>query len=224
MRKSLWIVPILFPLLLTVTAIPVWSQTPYVFSLTVDNTGALPIFFGANTLTLTTSGGTVTLFSNPFLVGPDSTSSFTTGAIPLPVLAPSDELDYSLNGAAFTSLGGTIPVDAFAVGATIPPTAPSQPPSFQISFLDLLTIGLLSGHPVQFESGDLVSFDAPEAVGTWSLTATETPEPGTAVLWLTGIALMIVMRKRIAQLLPTGHWNAQLTVTPLSGHRFQRRT
>jgi hypothetical protein len=28
-----------------------------------------------------------------------------------------------------------------------------------------------------------------------------TPEPGTAVLWLTGIGLMIIMRKRIAQLL-----------------------
>jgi hypothetical protein len=31
--------------------------------------------------------------------------------------------------------------------------------------------------------------------------ATATPEPGTAVLWLAGIGLMIVMRKRLAQLL-----------------------
>jgi hypothetical protein len=32
-------------------------------------------------------------------------------------------------------------------------------------------------------------------------TLVPTPEPGTAVLWFTGIALMIVMRKRVAQLL-----------------------
>ena len=32
-------------------------------------------------------------------------------------------------------------------------------------------------------------------------STTVTPEPGTAVLWLTGIGLMILMRKRVAQLL-----------------------
>jgi hypothetical protein len=34
-----------------------------------------------------------------------------------------------------------------------------------------------------------------------SRTLSPTPEPGTAVLWFTGIGLMIVMRKRIAHLL-----------------------
>jgi hypothetical protein len=36
--------------------------------------------------------------------------------------------------------------------------------------------------------------------GFSTLTVTATPEPGTAILWLTGIALMILTRKRIAHL------------------------
>jgi len=36
--------------------------------------------------------------------------------------------------------------------------------------------------------------------GNWGELA-PTPEPGTAVLWLTGIVLMILRRKRIAQTL-----------------------
>jgi hypothetical protein len=44
------------------------------------------------------------------------------------------------------------------------------------------------------------TFDFANGTFTTTITtAAATPEPGTAVLWLTGILLMIVMRKRLAQ-------------------------
>jgi hypothetical protein len=45
-------------------------------------------------------------------------------------------------------------------------------------------------------------------------TISVTPEPGTAILWLTGIGLMILTRKRIAQLLPDWTMGTQRSLSP----------
>jgi hypothetical protein len=57
--------------------------------------------------------------------------------------------------------------------------------------------GLSNGHLGLFSLEGPASLSGISASGVNLAT---TPEPGTAVLWITGIGLMIVMRKRIAQL------------------------
>lgn len=62
------------------------------------------------------------------------------------------------------------------------------------------TGGPLNG--TSFVSAPAVSADSVWLLSAGALTeVSSTPEPGTAVLWITGIALMILMRKRLAQLL-----------------------
>jgi|ERR1700733_1537496 len=68
--------------------------------------------------------------------------------------------------------------------------------------------GIQGVAPSTFNLTDVTTGDTPTfrdgvlaGEGTVEFTEVLTPEPGTAVLWLTGIVLIILMRKRLAQLL-----------------------
>lgn len=84
---------------------------------------------------------------------------------------------------------------------------------------DTGTILFLNGGLSNGQLG-LFSLEGPASLTGTSVTGVNLsaiPEPGTAVLWLTGIGLMIVMRKRIAQLrrLDTGtHRSLSLAAHP----------
>jgi hypothetical protein len=63
---------------------------------------------------------------------------------------------------------------------------------------------LPNGEPPDFTMGDSITdtgISTPESGEEVIGTVSATPEPGTAILWLTGIVLMILTRKRSAQLL-----------------------
>jgi hypothetical protein len=71
-----------------------------------------------------------------------------------------------------------------------------------LSFIDNNTYVAFFGNIPQSDIPvDLQDLAANGTFTTTITTAGATPEPGTAVLWLTGILLMIVMRKRLAQIL-----------------------
>jgi hypothetical protein len=63
---------------------------------------------------------------------------------------------------------------------------------------------LTTGGTVDLELYEDTSSPYGNFVGTNMSIDEVTPEPGTAILWLTGIGLMIVTRKRIAHLFRNG--------------------
>ena len=66
-----------------------------------------------------------------------------------------------------------------------------------MGYLGILDVTNRYYEQFDFSSNDFTSNAAEEGTATLS----PTPEPGTAILWLTGIVLMILTRKRIAQVL-----------------------
>jgi hypothetical protein len=63
-------------------------------------------------------------------------------------------------------------------------------------------VGMLNGALFEEATGALVAFDAPEQVGTWTLTETVTPIPATLPLFATGIGSLGLLgwrRKRKTQ-------------------------
>jgi len=170
MRKSLWIIPLLFA---AVGAPNAHAQT-YIYSESD-----------------TTSGDQYSFTTNA--VAPATANS-------LYQLPAGDLMSVSITGSELTAVGVgplvAVILDCEPSGDTIP---------VDYTCLDFLheDFTLVGG----FDDADEDSVFGPLLVdGNTTVQVTEfssTPEPGTAVLWLTGIGLVLVMtRKRIAQDLP----------------------
>ena len=68
--------------------------------------------------------------------------------------------------------------------------ARTEKPSFRLGYAGG---SINAGSDIYYSSTDMAFLS--------SGTLTPTPEPGTALLWLTGIGFMILMRKHLARLL-----------------------
>jgi hypothetical protein len=189
MRKSLWIIALLFAAIGAPTVLR--AQTTY----TVDETFG----FGGSVMgTITTDGNTGTLGVGDIL---SWNLTLNDGAGVLQDTS-SDPAPYSsVEGSDLTATATGLFFD-FTGGAGALDLA-DQTTDGQVCFLDAYNcdnISTTNGIDVDqlgisFESNGGLS-------GTQEIaTLTPSPEPSTAILWLTGIGLMILMRKRIAQTL-----------------------
>lgn len=190
--------------LLAVSAIPaaadgIPSQDPpnerVTASLSITNTGSNPIITSW-VWRSTTPEGTTTPLANITLTIPG-------GAIddPYPVqtftFTSIDQISSELDIVSISSTGGTVPGCGFPSTASVPSTLPSTCPEV----FDALGRTLFLGETINVV-GTVVAFDAPEVVGSFSLTVTvaPTPEPGTGVITLIGLGLLtLMMRRRMSQ-------------------------
>jgi len=227
-------------LLILIAAAPVLRASPTGISITgYDITNAVPSGGGAwsNTYngTITASGFTGnagpdanytggtsgTLNDGIFSSSADVNNQlldYGNKAIVILILAsPSDVSEVILYGGP--TGGNSIPPSLTGVTVTIGSqswTSTTLSPTGTYNEYDLNLIGTgldltptstieLSGFTGTFPN--LVSIDEVQVSGSAALT----PEPGTAILWLTGIGLMILMRKRLAHL-PQMDTNSSLSL------------
>ena len=217
-------------LLILIAAAPVLRASPTGISITgYDITNAVPSGGGlwSNTYngTITASG-----FTNPETGPDANYIGGTSGTLNDGIFSSSPSvnnqlLDYSNQATVNLILASSSDVSEVILygGPTgnnaIPPsltgvtvtiglqswTSPTLSPTGTYNEYDLNLIGTgldltptstieLSGFTGTFP--DVVSIDEVQVFGSAALT----PEPGTAILWLTGIGLMILMRKRLAHL------------------------
>ena len=181
MRKFFWIIPalMLFALLVAPDA---HGQT-YDYTLSgIDN----------GTIDITVSGTTITAVTGTF----DGVGIF--GLAPAGGFGDNDNVYSSSTVLDFLGIGfmldypngyGNSVVNLYWADTSSPLTFDEIQSGCEVSY----SLCLL---------GDF-TYDGPYGPDYLTLTASPTPEPGTAVLWLTGIVLLIVMmRKRSAQGLP----------------------
>jgi hypothetical protein len=203
MRKSLWI--ILTVLLVTIGAPAAQAET--VYEITFSGTGTLPstpinFTYDQSTKELTNFNVTYDGISFDF-------ASFINS------LPNEDRLGYPCEGATTA--------ETFLISSISSVCRTAFPPFWYASsnvgdVVDTvcfpITAALGSG-PCDSENS-VAPATGTHGSGFYDIalvTPAATPEPVTAVLWLTGIGLMIVMRKRLAQATTTRHGNAPLTVT-----------
>jgi hypothetical protein len=191
MKKSLFIIPLLFAALGAPTVVR--ADITYDFDLTVGagsvsgtiTTDGTIGGIGAGNIAgwnLTLADGTNTLVLTPF-----NSSVTVSGCCGGALTATPTDLAFNFGlsesyGAQFDFNG----IDS-TVGELCLSFYCSEGDGIEISNLDSV--------------GDNVFVDEFPPLYTGTEIATVTPEPGTAILWLTGVVLMILMRKRLAQLL-----------------------
>jgi hypothetical protein len=94
---------------------------------------------------------------------------------------------------SFSALTGGFPT--FAFGALPPNVVPPGPPIIPVGVLIPL------GPQQVTSSGDLVAFDMPVVVGSWSVRMADVPEPSSSALMAVGlVGILIALRQmRIAR-------------------------
>jgi hypothetical protein len=223
MRKSLWIVPVLF-LFATVGARSAHADT--IVQVTISNL----TFNGNNTCGSGTALCTQTLSAsfqwdnttNTYVAG---SNSFTTSgglgtSFSLPASLPKFEGSFQGVEWNVVNLAGNATLGVNLGELTGPFTPPLQPLITGVYTPDNVfglfpsAVGTYEAYVSCGPSSPCISEGfGPAATfntgGTVSVTAVATPESGTASLMLIGIGLVLVaMRKRIARCVPTGCLNA----------------
>jgi hypothetical protein len=195
MRKSLWIVGLVF----AVIAAPN-TRADVTENYTITFTGGPPI----PTSGTFTYDSTTPSFSNFQVIFDGRDFDFTSTAN-----NPLDNINPQINTGGPSCIGGTTgPQAVFDLLTACTSIAYWDSVSLSFSNPEEVAFGFDAsdsngniGMTGYYYNGDpSASFNQPYVSGGFT-TAAVTPEPGTAILWFTGIVLMIVGRKRIAHLL-----------------------
>lgn len=192
MRKSLWIIALLFA---AVGAPNAHAQT--VYEITFTGTGTLP---STNPIDFTYDQSTkeLTNFNLTYDGIPFDFASFINS------IANEDRLGVA-------ACEGATAAETFLISSTLPACVAFYTPSWYASGsvgdkVDTVCFPITAALGTFGCAGENTVAPAMDASGSGSydialVTPAATPEPASGILWLTGIGLMIVMRKRIAQLL-----------------------
>lgn len=215
MRKSLWIIAVILAAIVVGPAVASASDTVINFS-SFSQPGSTYVEVG-NSVTqqgFTFGGGNLYVWeaSSPNLpsLSVADTSLFEFFAeFPVSITAAGDA-PFTLNSIDLAPLiaGTTGVFNVTFTGTLADSSTVSQ--TFTVSDSDTLQTLDFSGFTnvvnVSFVQGANLGFFGSQGTAYQfdNVNVSLTPEPGTAVLWITGIGLMIVMRKRLAQLLRLG--------------------